>query len=219
MLFKSFSLFISLAQAAQILRGSISNVATSSDIAIQSTQVNGTLTSFSVIEGSGCPAGTYHAQPIEPGKSLNTYVDFDAGTFLYNSTTTTAPVTCTFSFDFEFIYPEDGEAQIDINSITYNDARFEEGDVDRETNFNVQYDMIVAAGDVEFDGSIVYTRIVDEGPAEFDVGAFMFTEGTPGEVGIGTFQVAISISTTFGPGEFSISQIGLGFGLYYSRPI
>jgi len=170
MLFKSFSLLISLGQAAKILRGSNSHIATSGESTIQSARVNGTLTSFSVIEGSGCPAGTYHAQPIEPGKSLNTYVDFDAGIFLYNSTTTTAPVTCTLSMSFEFIYPEDGQAEINLDSITYNDAKFEEGDLDRETNFRAEFDMVVAAGNEELSVSVtlrpfcahilIYSRVV-----------------------------------------------------------
>jgi hypothetical protein len=78
---------------------------------------------------------------------------------LYNSTTTTAPVTCTFSINFEFIYPEDGQPQIQLDSITYNNAKFEEGDVARETNFNAQYDMIITAGNEELDVSVTLRPI------------------------------------------------------------
>ena len=160
MLFKTIPLLISLAQATKILQGSTPHVTSSGDdITIQSTRVNGTLTSFSVIEGSGCPAGTYQAQPIEPGKSLNTYVDFDPSVFKFNSTTNTVEVTCTLSVDFEFVYPEDGQAQILLDTVTNNDASFEEGDVARETNFNVAYDVIVAAGDEGFDVSITLRPI------------------------------------------------------------
>jgi hypothetical protein len=159
MLFKSFSLLISLGQAAQILRASNAHVATSDNSTIQRTVVNGTLTSFSVIEGSGCPTGTYHAQSIEPGKSLNTYVDFDAGIFLYNSTINTAPVMCTLSINFEFTYPEDGQAEINLDSIMNNDAKFEEGDLIRETNFLAAYDLKVAAGEVNFDVSVTLESV------------------------------------------------------------
>jgi hypothetical protein len=156
MLLKSLSLLIPLGQAAQILKGSYPHVATSGEMTIQSTRVNGTLTSFSVTEGNGCPSGTYQAQPIEPGTSLNTYVDFDAGIYLYNSTTSPAPVTCTLSIDYEFTYPEGGQAEIILESITYNDARFEEGDVARETNFDALYDLNATAGDDGIDVSVYF---------------------------------------------------------------
>ncbi|KAF2789711.1 hypothetical protein K505DRAFT_365381 [Melanomma pulvis-pyrius CBS 109.77] len=214
MLLKSFFLLFSLGQAAQVLRASIPHIATSSDSTIQSTPVNGTLTSFSILEGSGCPAGTYHAQPIEPGKSLNTYVDFDAGVFLFNSTTSTAPVTCTLSINFEFIYPEDGLPEVFFGTVTNNEAKFEEGDVDRGTNFIEQYDVIATAGDEGLDGSLKMTRIIDDGPRENQVGVLLYPVGTPGEVNVGTFQAKFSISTDFGPGEFSVSRIAVGFGLY-----
>jgi hypothetical protein len=53
---------------------------------------------------------------------------------------------------------------------------------------------------------------------EFNAGVLLLPVGTPGEVGVGTFQAAISISTAFGPGEFSVSRIAIGFGLYYAEP-
>lgn len=153
--FKSFFLFISLGQAAQILRSSNLQGVT----AEPATLVNGTLTSISVLEGSGCPAGTYHVQPIEPGKSLNTFVDFDPSTYLFNSTTTTAPVTCTLSISFEFIYPEDGQALVKVDSITDNVAKFEEWDVDRGTNFNLENYMLAKAGDDEVEVSLVFRLV------------------------------------------------------------
>jgi hypothetical protein len=152
MLLRTFPLLISLGQAAKILRGPTPPHIDAS----QATIVNGTLTSFSVIEGSGCPAGSYHAQPIEPGKSLNTYVDFDASIFSYNSTTSTAPVTCTVSFNYEFVYPEGGQAQLNLDTITYNDAQFEQGDVNRTTYFEMVPDVAVtASGSEPFNVSVI----------------------------------------------------------------
>ncbi|OAG08069.1 uncharacterized protein CC84DRAFT_1257000 [Paraphaeosphaeria sporulosa] len=212
MLFKTFSLLISVGQAIQVLRGSAPH-ATSSNDDTTPIPVNGTLTSFSVLEGSGCPAGSYHAQPIEPGKSLNTYVDVDPSIFFFNSTTTPAPVTCTLNINFEFVYPENGQAELFIGAFASNDIKFEEGDTVRETNFNVQVDMLATAGAEELDGGLIWTRIIDEGPMVAQVGVGLVPVGTPGEVGVGTFQAAISISTTYGPGEISLSRLDIGFGL------
>ncbi|KAF1980296.1 hypothetical protein BU23DRAFT_562675 [Bimuria novae-zelandiae CBS 107.79] len=209
MLLKSFSLsmlLIPLGQAAQLLQAStpytLGTVA-SSDSVIPSTIVNGTLTSLSIVEGSGCPNGTYHPQHFELGQSLNTYVDFD--TFLFNSTTSPAPVTCTLSIDFEFVYPEDGLAEMIFDTIAYNDAKFEEGDVARGTNFITAYGIIYTTGDDGINGSLNLTRVEDDGPGTLQVGGGLGPAGTPGEVDVGTFQMTISISTEFGPGEFSKS--------------
>lgn len=49
------------------------------------------------------------------------------------------------------------------------------------------------------------------------MGAALFPVGTPGEVGLGTFQAAISIFTSFGPGELSVSRTAIGFGLYETQ--
>jgi hypothetical protein len=69
-----------------------------------------------------------------------------------------------------------------------------------------------------FQGPLKVTRIIDEGPTDFKVGAGLYPVGTPGEIGVGTFQVAISLSTSFGPGEFSVSRVDIGFGLYETAP-
>jgi hypothetical protein len=100
----------------------------------------------SVLEDNGCPAGTYHVQPFEPGKSLNTYVDFDTGSFLFNSTTSPGPANCTLSIDYEFVYPEDGNAEVIFDTIMHHEDKFEEGDVDRGTNFVTEYDILFTAG-------------------------------------------------------------------------
>ncbi|KAF2444933.1 hypothetical protein P171DRAFT_431716 [Karstenula rhodostoma CBS 690.94] len=160
-----------------------------------------------ILEGSGCPAGTYHAQPIEPGKSLNTYVDFDPSVFLFNSTTTPAPVTCTTSVNFEFTYPEDDQVSFETTHVQRRQV--EERDVDRGTNFIFDFKLLANAGDEVLD-----VRIKDEGPKEFDVSGVFFPVGIPGEVGVGTFHTEISISTDFGPGESSVSRMILGFGLF-----
>jgi hypothetical protein len=144
MFFKSIPLLISLAQAAKILQPPNPHIASA-----QSARVNGTLTSFTIIEGSGCPAGSYHAVPISPGASLNTYVDVDPSIYAYNSTTSTAPASCTFLIDFEFVFPEDGVAEINLDTITYNDAQFEDGDGNKTTNFKANFDMVVAMSGTE----------------------------------------------------------------------
>lgn len=153
MVSKSLFLIASVAQATEMLR--LSGLHTTSlEDSTTPIPVNGTLTSFSILEGSGCPAGSYQTQPIEPGKSLNTYVDFDPEIFLYNSTTTLAPVKCTINVDFDLICPENGQADVYLAAITTNNAKFEEGDADRETNFNLYIDALYTAGDEYLDVSL-----------------------------------------------------------------
>lgn len=110
----------------------------------------GVLTSFSVVEGTGCPAGTFTPQPIETGKSPNTYVDFDR--FVYNSTTSEGPVTCTLKFDFEYTYPEgDGTPVLLAQVSTGTSNEYEENDQERGTNFNLEHTFSVKAGQSEID--------------------------------------------------------------------
>ena len=150
MLFKSLLLLISVAQASQMLRLGVPHATNSND---GITPSPGTLTSFSILEGSGCPAGSYRAQPFEPGKSVQTYVDFDPEIFLYNSTTSPAPVECTVTITFDFIYPENGRADVYLSANISNTAKFEEGDTERETNFDLVLDMLATAGNYELDVS------------------------------------------------------------------
>jgi hypothetical protein len=59
-----------------------------------------------------------------------------------------------------------------------------------------------------------YSRTKDEGPQPFDVSAWVSPIGTPGEKGVGTFQWGLSIDVGNGPGQFSVSRIDIGFGLF-----
>jgi hypothetical protein len=58
------------------------------------------------------------------------------------------------------------------------------------------------------------TRRIDEGPQTSNLGAWVSPAGKPGDVGVGTYEMAVSISTGDGPGEFSVSRIDIGFGLF-----
>lgn len=116
------------------------------DSTAQLTQVNGTLTSFSILEGNGCPAGTYHPQPFEPG-TLSTFVDFDS--FVFNGSSSSEPLRCTLNVNFEFTYPEDGVAGLEIDTIAVFETKYEEGDETKVTNFVINHDMAATAGDSE----------------------------------------------------------------------
>lgn len=151
MLFKSFFLLISLGNAAYILEGG-QRISAASEDPTEPPQVNGTITSVEVIGGIGCPAGSYHVGPFQPGKSLNTYVEFDAGTYLYNSSAT-APVDCTIKVAYEFVHPEGGSALVEFSSINYYDARYEEGDTEKTAEFVTDFQIIATAGDDSIDVS------------------------------------------------------------------
>jgi hypothetical protein len=107
-------------------------------------RIVGLLTSFSVIEGTGCPAGTFTPQPIEAGKTTNTYVDFES--FLFNSTTSEAPVTCSVKYEFEFTYPERGYGAVYPQVSTETESKYEESDTERGTNFNLEHIFNIKAG-------------------------------------------------------------------------
>lgn len=108
----------------------------------------GVLTSFSVIEGTGCPAGTFTPQPIKAGTSTSTVVDFD--NFDYNSTTSEVSVTCTISYDFEYTIPERGYGSLYVQLHTAAQGFYEENDTERGTNFNVNELFNIKAGPDEF---------------------------------------------------------------------
>ncbi|KAL1610322.1 hypothetical protein SLS60_001988 [Paraconiothyrium brasiliense] len=154
MLLISLFMLIPMGQAANILHEGTPRLATPDDSAVRSARVNGTLTSISILEGSGCPAGTYQPGPLEPGKSLNTAVDFDPSIFLYNSTTSLNPVMCTLSIDFEFVYPEDGQADLLILTASSYTTKYEEGDEERGTNFIFKHEMLGMAGDREIEVTV-----------------------------------------------------------------
>ncbi|PVH95976.1 hypothetical protein DM02DRAFT_659634 [Periconia macrospinosa] len=202
MLCKPLFLFIALGEALSLT----SQVPKSR----ASTRVNGTLTSFTLLEGSGCPAGTYKAQPFEPGKLLNTYVEFDS--FVYNSTTSSSPLTCTLSIDFEFVFPESGEAEVVVIASSSVEAKYEEGDDDRTTNFVLQHDQVAVAGSEEISG-VVQWAMVKDGVERANVGAGLLPTGNAGDIALGTLRTEFSLFTSFGPGEFAVSQIAIGFGL------
>jgi hypothetical protein len=117
---------------------------------------SGVLTAFSVIEGTaGCPAGTFTPQPIEPGKSTNTYVDFN--NFDFNNTTSEGPATCSIAFDFEYTMPERGYGSLYVQLHTLAQGWFEENDTERETNFNVNHLFNIKAGPEEFVDVSIWT--------------------------------------------------------------
>ena len=158
---KSFIALMALGQATALS----SRIATSGNSKILSsrdslaarqdnaTPVNGTITSLRVLEGDGCPAGTYHLESFEPNKSLSTAVKFDS--FGYNSATSSGPVACTVGIDFSFNYPESGIAQIYVSTDTAYTTAYEEGDEEKATNFNLRHELITQAGPEGFDVSTV----------------------------------------------------------------
>ena len=152
MLFKSFFIFFSLGNAAKILEGGRTRILTASDEPTDPPQVNGTITSVNVLGGTGCPSGSYHIGPFQPGKSLNAYVEFDAGTYFYNSSSI-APVDCALDVSYEFIHPEGGAALVEFDSITYYTNEYEEGDDEKMTEFVTRYDINATAGDDSIDVS------------------------------------------------------------------
>ncbi|KAH7355462.1 hypothetical protein BKA66DRAFT_446539 [Pyrenochaeta sp. MPI-SDFR-AT-0127] len=170
--------------------------------------VNGTITSFSVLEGSGCPAGTYEPQPIEPGKSETTYADFSS--FVYNSNTSPGPVTCTLSIDFEFKYPESGAAIIFVGTIGYIEGFYEEGDDKKETVFTLDHYTTASAGAETVEGGIYYTSLID-GPAELGIATEMYPTGVAGETGLGSLKMDFNARTDLGPGEMIVHRILIGF--------
>ena len=110
----------------------------------EATPTNGTLLTASIIEGNGCPAGTFYMQPIEPGKVMNTFVEFD--NWVYNSTTSPEPVTCGVKFTFEFVYPESGLAALEFGTKLFYTSAFEEGDTEQNAQFVAWWDISATAG-------------------------------------------------------------------------
>ncbi|KAF2727301.1 hypothetical protein EJ04DRAFT_557484 [Polyplosphaeria fusca] len=176
------------------------------------TEVNGTITSFSVLEGNGCPAGTYKTQPIELGKALNTYVDFDS--FVYNTNTSPSSLNCGLSIDFEFTYPDDGIANLFISTISSVEGKYDEASDNKDTIFVDEHLISVhidGEEDLEFPVTVSVLRASTQ---ELNVGANIFPTGTPGELGIGSYKSNFEIYTVEGPGEFLVYRIAIGFGLY-----
>lgn len=97
--------------------------------------INGVITSLNVLEGSGCPTGTYHPGSFEAGKSINTFVDFD-NFVLKNSQGSDDTVVCTLSIDYEIVYPKNGEAEITPAIRTHLETK--DG---KDTEFHVDYNV------------------------------------------------------------------------------
>ena len=97
--------------------------------------INGVITSLTVLEGSGCPAGTYHPGSFEAGKSINTFFDFD-NFVLNNSQSSDDSVICTLSIDYEIVYPKSGEADIAPAIRTHLETK--DG---KDTEFHVNYNV------------------------------------------------------------------------------
>jgi hypothetical protein len=128
-----------------------------SDPANPELRIVGVFTSFSVIEGTGCPAGTFTPQPIEAGKTINTYVDFES--FLFNSTTSEVPVTCSLRFEYDFTYPERGYGVVYPQVNTETESKYEEDDMERGTNFNLEHIFNIKAGQMQFNDVSVSTDL------------------------------------------------------------
>lgn len=169
MLFKSFFFLFAVGQAAQLqairlqtadlkathlkvasTSESSSNAVAASDCPFgpQCTRINATFTSFNVLGGNGCPAGTYHSQPLEPGLS-ETSVDFD--NFYFNHTFA-AEVQCTVALDFEFTYPESGMPDVTIASLASLETKY--GDEDKLTDFWSTMEWSIQAGDFAWEVSV-----------------------------------------------------------------
>lgn len=104
------------------------------------TVINATITSLNVLGGEGCPAGTYHSQPLAPG-SLDASVDFD--NFYFNHTFS-AHVNCTIAVDFEFTYPESGMPYILIWAISSIETKY--GDASSDASFYMTMSWDLQAG-------------------------------------------------------------------------
>ncbi|CAI6333072.1 unnamed protein product [Periconia digitata] len=219
MFFNSLVLLASVAQAAILSPNDNTRLVTSdrrlAAFADPIRVVNGTITSFTVTEGTGCTAGTYHTQPYEPGKSANTYVDID--NFVYNSTTSSEPATCGFEVGVEFVVPDEleegGELEVILTSAATTLNEYEAGDETRETNFNYLYSIYGQLGSEILDTGILYTRVAD-GPDEPKIAAGLYTTGVPGETVSGTFRIDLEVSTAFGEGEQRVSRFAMGWALY-----
>lgn len=145
---KSVLLLAALGQALEIRKG---DQLRHGEMSIQgdSTVFNGVLTSVSVIEGNGCPAGSYHLAPIEPGKSISTVLELDPSIYYYNNSTSAGPVSCGVSFEFDFVIPA-AEADLSFGTSVQAVAKYEEGDTTRETGFVASNDLTVRVLDESF---------------------------------------------------------------------
>ena len=152
MLFKLLPLLFVLGLADRIIEPSTQD--TFADEPERGSQyTNGTLLTASVIEGNGCPAGTYYLHPIEPGKSAKTFVEMD--NWLYNSTTSPEPVTCGIKFTFKFVYPDSGFADMLFGTQLWHTSAYEEGDTEHSGLFVGKYDLAATAGPNAIDVCLV----------------------------------------------------------------
>jgi hypothetical protein len=56
--------------------------------------------------------------------------------------------------------------------------------------------------------------VVKDGPVNSQTGAALYVSGTPGEKGVGSFQLDYNMYTSFGPGEMKVTRTTLGFGVF-----
>ena len=143
MLFKLLPLLFALGLADRII-GPGAQITFADEPERGSQYTNGTFLTASVIEGNGCPAGTYYLHPIEPGKSAKTFVGMD--NWLYNSTTSSEPVTCGINFTFKFVYPKSGFADMMFGTQLWHTSAYEEGETEHSGLFVGKYDLAATAG-------------------------------------------------------------------------
>jgi hypothetical protein len=137
---KSVLLLAALGQALEIRKGDQLRHGGEMSIQGEPTVFNGVLTSVSVIEGNGCPAGSYHLAPIEPGKSISTVLELDPSIYYYNNSTSAGPVSCGVSFEFDFVIPT-AEADLSFGTSVQAVTKYEEGDTTRETGFVASHNL------------------------------------------------------------------------------
>lgn len=135
---KSFILLAALGQAMEVRKGPD---VFKGEMSIQSTEVLGVLTSVTVLEGNGCPAGSYKVQPFEVGKSPNTTIEFDPSIFVYNETIAPGPVSCGINFEFDYVISESDDAELGFGTRMELITRYDENDTTRESGFKAVYDL------------------------------------------------------------------------------
>ena len=135
---KSLILLAALGQALEVRKGAD---LFKGEMSIQEVEISGNLTSVTVFEGNGCPAGSYKVQPFEVGKSPNTTIEFDPSIFIYNQTIAPGPVSCGIGFEFDFFIPEAEGADLGFGTRMELNTRYDQNDTTRESGFQADYDI------------------------------------------------------------------------------
>jgi hypothetical protein len=190
--------------------------------------INGVITSLNVLEGDGCPAGTYHPGSFEAGRSINTFVDFDSFV-LTNNQGSDDTVICTLSIDYEIVYPKSGEANIAPAIQTHLETK-DGKDTEFHLNYNVEGNLddsranvIPQTGSTLFAnanmfqlGDIGGWSTSENGADEAQFGLGLYSKGTAGEIGTGSFKTRFTLTTT-GEGSIQVQKIEIGFGIFYDN--